>query len=67
MAKTVQYAKRVGGSLMVRIPKEIVDLQKIKAGEPVEVDIHKMKQDWFGAFPNLSRFKKEDRFVSKYE
>jgi hypothetical protein len=60
-------AKKVGGSLMVRIPKDVVDAENIKEGELVKVEFHTLKKDWFGAFPGLSSFKKKDRFGSKYE
>jgi antitoxin component of MazEF toxin-antitoxin module len=67
MATTVQQAKKVGGSLMVRIPKEIAELEHIGPGELVEVDIHKARKDWFGAYPGLQPFTKEDRFRSHHE
>lgn len=59
-------AKKVGGSLMVRIPKDVVEAENIKEGELVKVEIHTLKKDWFGAFPGLKSFEKEDRFSSKY-
>ena len=68
MTITLQRAKRVGGSLMVRIPKEIVDLEGISAGEMIEVDIKKAKKDWFGISPGLKPWSKEtDRMKFRYE
>ena len=68
MPETIQRAKRIGGSLMVRIPKDIVDLEAIHDGEPVQLEIKKMRRNWFGAFPLLKPYKKEDyRMSSKYE
>ena len=63
MTETIQRAKKIGGSLMIRIPKEIVELEHIQPGEAVKIDIKKVRKDWFGAFPGLKPFNKEtDRF-----
>ena len=59
MTETVQRAKKIGGSLMVRIPKEIVELERIRAGEVLKVEIKKTRKDWFGAFPQLKPLEKE--------
>jgi hypothetical protein len=67
MTTTVQFAKKVGGSLMVRIPSEIAAFEQIHEGEAVEIAIHKIKKDWFGMFPRLKPFTKEDRFKSHYD
>ncbi|HLC75476.1 MAG TPA: AbrB/MazE/SpoVT family DNA-binding domain-containing protein [Candidatus Nanoarchaeia archaeon] len=68
MTETIQLAKKVGGSMMVRIPKKIVEIENIKEGEAVQVDIKKVKKYFFGITPGLSPFNKsEDRMRSKYE
>ena len=67
MVRTIQHAKKIGGSLMVRIPKDIVQLEKLEHGELVSVEIRKIKKDWFGAFPGLKPFTKEDRLHSHYD
>jgi len=68
MIETTRVVKRVGGSLMVRIPKESIEIEEIREGEVVKVKIEKVRKDWFGAFSGLKRFKKkEDRAHSKYE
>lgn len=45
---------------MVRIPKEVVALEDIKEGELVELDVHKARKDWFGAYPLGVPFTRED-------
>ena len=66
--ETIQTAKKIGGSLMIRIPKDIVENQSIKPGEKVKVDIKKLRKDWFGTVPGLKPFDKNvDRARSKYE
>ncbi len=68
MTTTIQRAKKVGGSLMVRIPKDIVEIENIEEGQVLQVEINKIKKDWFGAFRELKPFnKKVDRMHSKYE
>ena len=67
MSQTIQRAKKIGGSLMIRIPKDIVDIEGIHEGEAVEIEIKKVRKDWFGAMPGLSPFTKKDRMKSKYE
>ncbi|MDO8660718.1 MAG: hypothetical protein Q7K43_02415 [Candidatus Woesearchaeota archaeon] len=66
--ETIQRAKRIGGSLMIRIPKDIVELEGISSGMSIQADIKRARKSWFGAFPWLKPLKKEEyRFRSKYE
>ena len=60
MTKALTKARRVGGSIMVRIPKEVVEQEDIREGEMVEVDVNKAKRDWFGAFPLGEPFGREN-------
>lgn len=65
---TVVHAKKIGGSLMVRIPKDVANEQGIHEGEAVDLTVKKIRTDWFGAFPQLKPFnKKEDRFWSEHD
>ena len=68
MAETIQRTKKIGGSLMVRIPKDIVELESIHEGEAVQLQIKKIRKDWFGSVPDFTPWNKEtDRARSKYE
>ena len=67
MAETVQYVRKVGGSLMITIPKEIATLENVQSGEMVRVEIKKMPLDLFGAFPSLGSLKKEDKIDIKWK
>ena len=68
MTETIQRAKKIGGSLMVRIPKDIVEHEHIQPGEAVKITIQKVRKDWFGAFKTLKPWnKQEDRFGFRYE
>ncbi|MBI2136366.1 AbrB/MazE/SpoVT family DNA-binding domain-containing protein [Candidatus Woesearchaeota archaeon] len=61
MAMTVQYARKVGGSLMVRIPKDIVEIEQIDEGETLQVEIRKLKKDCFGILSGLKPFTKTEK------
>ena len=60
MARTLAKARKIGGSLMVTIPKEIVEHEDIREGEVVELEVRKAKKSWFGATPNIGTFTHED-------
>ena len=68
MAQVLQRMQKIGGSLMIRIPKEVVALEHLEEGEIIQAEINKVRKDWFGAAPGLKPFnKEEDRGHSKYE
>lgn len=53
-------ARKVGGSIMVHIPSEIIEMEHIKPDEIVRIDVEKVKQDWFGKFKGVGHFTAED-------
>jgi hypothetical protein len=57
---SITKTRRVGGSLVVTIPKKLIDSKKIKEGELVEISVRKVKMDGFGAFRMLKPFTAED-------
>lgn len=59
---TLVKARKLGGSIVVRIPREIVEQKSIIPGETVGISIKKIKKSWFGAFKGLKPFTKEDEF-----
>jgi antitoxin component of MazEF toxin-antitoxin module len=60
MARALAIAKKVGGSIMVRLPKEIVQQEDIHEGEMVELEVRKTRKAWVGATPEVSPFTHED-------
>ncbi len=60
MAKTLARAKKVGGSIMVTLPKEVVQHEDIHEGEMVELEVKKARRGWFGATPDIGPFTHED-------
>jgi antitoxin component of MazEF toxin-antitoxin module len=60
--EVVVKARKLGGSLVVRIPKEIVEEEGIAAGSSVKLKIKKVRKSWFGALRGIGPFTKEDEF-----
>ncbi len=58
--KAYVRTRAVGGSLIVTIPKEIVREETLRPGELIEIDVEKVKKDWFGALKGIGKFTKED-------
>ena len=56
LAKT----RKVGGSLVVTLPKEIVESKKIKEGEIIEIRVKKLHKDGFGSLKGVGPFTAED-------
>ena len=54
MVQTIQRLKKIGGSLMVRVPKEVVEIEQLHQGEAVQIEVKKVRKDWFGAFKALT-------------
>lgn len=58
--ETLTRTRAVGGSLVVTIPKEIVEEESIKEGELVKINVEKVKKSGFGLFKGIDSFTKED-------
>jgi len=61
MVDVLQRAKRVGGSIMVRIPKDAALLERINNGDLLKLTITKARRDVFGTLPAVGRFTREDK------
>ena len=60
-AISLAKARRIGGSLVVTLPIEIVKDQGIEEGEIIEIKIKKRRKDYFGALKDIGKFTKEDK------
>ncbi len=60
VAKALVRSRKVGGSIVVSIPKKVADHEGIREGELLEIDVRKAKKDWFGAFKGIGPFTRED-------
>lgn len=52
--------RKVGGSIVITLPKKLVESKKIKEGELLEITIKKVKIDGFGALKGMKPFTVED-------
>jgi len=59
--------RKIGGSLLVTIPKDIVREENIREGELIKVDIEKVKKSGFGLFKGIGPFTREDKFKGQLE
>ena len=66
MTRAVIRAKRVGGSIMVRLPKEVVEQEDIHVGEMVEVEVRKARKRGFGIDPAIGPMTREDELDSHF-
>jgi len=60
LAKT----RKVGGSLVVTLPKELVESKKIKEGEIVEITVKKVRKDGFGVLKGMTPFTVKDELTA---
>ena len=60
MARCLTRTRKIGGSLVVTLPKELVETQKIKENEFVEVIVKKCRKNGFGALKGMKPFTAED-------
>ncbi len=60
MARVLVRTRKVGGSIVVSIPKEATEQEGIREGELVELEVRKARKDWFGATKGVGSFTKKD-------
>lgn len=65
MVEILQRAKRVGGSIMVRIPKDTVEFERIADGDLIRFEPKKVRKDVFGSLPDIGPFTREDKLDVK--
>ena len=52
--------RKVGGSLVVTIPKEVAEEEGVRPGEIVNIEVRKARKSYFGIARGIGPFKKED-------
>jgi antitoxin component of MazEF toxin-antitoxin module len=63
VAKTVVKTRKIGGSLIVTIPKEVVEQEDIREGELLELEVRKARRSFFGITPGIGPFTREDKMA----
>ncbi len=59
MEQTLVKTKKIGGSIMVRIPKEVIELESIRENELVKITVEKIRKSGFGIAKGIGQFKHE--------
>ena len=55
--------REVGGSLVITVPKEIVKAEELIANEMIEIEVGKLRRDFFGALEGIGPFTEEDELT----
>jgi hypothetical protein len=64
MPRCLTKTRRVGGSIVVTLPKELVETEKIKENQYVEVTVKKCRKDGFGVLKGVGPFTPEDEMTT---
>jgi hypothetical protein len=67
MQKCLAKTRKVGGSIVVTLPKELVETEQIKENMCVEVTVKKCRIDGFGIFKGMAPFTVEDELKGQLE
>lgn len=59
--------RRVGGSVMARIPKEVLEQESLQPGETIRLEVKKVKKSAFGSLKGMRSFTAEDKFKGQLE
>ncbi len=52
--------RKVGGSVVATVPKNVIEIEGLMAGELVKIRVERMKKSFFGAAKGIGSFTKED-------
>ncbi len=63
LAKT----RKLGGSLVVTIPKIIAEEEGLKENQSIKIEFQKIKKSGFGISRGLASLSKEDKFKGQLE
>ena len=59
--------RKVGGSVMARIPKEVLEQESLHPGETVKLEVKKMKKSAFGSLKGMRSITADDEFKGQLE
>jgi len=69
MARAVVRTKRVEGSIVVKLPKEVIEREDIHEGDMVEVEVRKARKarkSGFGIDPGIGHMTREDELDTHF-
>ena len=65
--EAITKTRKIGGSLIVTIPKRIVEEEELRENQTVKIEIEKVKKSGFGISKGLASLSKEDKFKGQLE
>ena len=63
----ITRTRKVGGSLMVTVPKEIVEKEGLLEDQLVTIEVKKIRQSGFGIAAGIGSFTREDKFKGQLD
>ena len=58
---TLAKTRRIGGSLVITIPANLVKEENIQENELIEISVKKPRKSYFGALKGIGSFTRKDR------
>lgn len=65
--QALSKTRKIGGSIMVTIPKNIVEQEGLVENQAVTIEVKKVRVSGFGISKGLASFSKEDKFRGQLE
>ena len=65
--EALSKTRTIGGSLVVTIPKNIVDEEGLLPNQTIIIEIKKIRRSGFGMLKGIGPFTKEDKFKGQLE
>ncbi|MBI2573743.1 AbrB/MazE/SpoVT family DNA-binding domain-containing protein [Candidatus Woesearchaeota archaeon] len=65
--ETISKTRKIGGSLMVTIPREIVEEEGLVENQTVKIEIRKLAKSGFGLCKGMGSFSKESKLRGQLE
>ena len=64
--KSLARIRKIGGSLVVTIPKEMVKEEQLEENEVIEISVKKPRKSYFGALKGIGHFTRKDRMEDRF-
>jgi len=58
--------RKIGGSIVVTIPSEVVKEQQIEENEVIQMSFNKSRKSYFGVLKGIGSFTREDRMKDRF-
>lgn len=65
--EAIAKTRRIGGSLVVTIPRAVAEYEGLFENQPVSITVTRVKKSGFGMFKGLKPFAKENKFLGQLE